>query len=102
MIEFMGIGLKLMGMVVFLMFSVKLARLVSDRLTYRAAKKDIFRFVEGYKSRCVGNNRFLVTVEDLQNSFREYDTRMIQRVWVELISSKVIQQDPMDNEWCVR
>jgi len=69
---------------------------------YRKAKKEIVSFVKSYKRRCRGNNRFLVTVESLQDSFREYDAKVIEKVWLELIRLRLIEQDPQDNEWCVR
>jgi N-glycosylase/DNA lyase len=73
-----------------------------DWFIRREAKKDIFTYVESYRKRCTGNNRFLVNVETLQNSFREYDTKTINEVWLQLINERVIEQDPNDNEWCVR
>lgn len=76
--------------------------IMRDILDYKDAKKDIFAFVESYKKRCTGNNRFLVTVESLQDSFREYDTKTINKVWLDLIKERVIEQDPQDDEWCIR
>lgn len=73
-----------------------------DFFVYRKAKRDIAEYVEGYKRLCRGNNRFVVTVETLQDSFREYDTPTIKKVWLDLINRRLIQQDPMDNEWCIR
>lgn len=75
--------------------------LLKDWLDYRKARKEIFMFVNGYRRRVVGNNRFVVTVETLQNSFREYDTATVERVWEELVKKRVIYQDRMDNEWCI-
>lgn len=69
---------------------------------YRRAKKEVTPWVESYKARCRGNNRFVVTVADLQDSFREYDTDTLKKVWNHLVEEKIIQQDPMDNEWCIR
>jgi hypothetical protein len=73
-----------------------------DKLEYRRAKKEVFAFVKSYKSRCTGNNRFEVTVASLQDSFREYDTNIINKVWLELIRERVIEQDPQDQVWCIR
>lgn len=75
---------------------------LQDWLAYRKAKKEIFAFVESHKSKCRGNNRFLVTVETLQDSFREYDTKIIYKVWLNLIDARIIVIDPQDNEWCIR
>ena len=72
-----------------------------DWLDYRKARTEITEFVKGYKHRCNGSNRFVVTVPSLQDSFREYDTVIIERVWRELIKNHIIEQDPMDNEWCI-
>ncbi len=75
---------------------------VKEWLDYRQARKDIFAFVKSYKRRCTGNNRFIVTVEVLQDTFREYNTDTITRVWLDLVTEHVVQTDPQDNEWCVR
>lgn len=71
-------------------------------LEYRKAKSAIIPWVESYKKRCTAQNRFVVTVETLQDSFREFDTPTIERVWKILIDKRAIQQDPIDNEWCIR
>jgi hypothetical protein len=68
-----------------------------DRL-YKEAES----YVISYAWRCVGNNRFVVTPETLQNAFREYDMNEIRKVWVRLVDNHVIEQDPLDGEWCVR
>ena len=75
---------------------------IKDWFEYRQAKRDIFDFVKSYKKRCNGANRFEVTVESLQDSFRIYNTTIITNVWLELIAERVIEQDPMDSLWCVR
>lgn len=69
---------------------------------YRKAKKEIIPYVQSYKRRCTGVNKFEVTVQSLQDSFREYDVKTIEKVWLDLVNAKVIERDPMDNEWCVR
>lgn len=71
-------------------------------LDYRKAKRDIIPFVESYKKRCTEVNRFVVTVESLQDSFREYNTETIKKVWLDLIEMKLIERDPTDGEWCIR
>ena len=75
---------------------------VVDWFAYRRARKDIFAFVESYKRKCTGNNRFIVTVESLQDSFREYNTNVITKVWLDLVHNHTIQTDPQDGEWVVR
>jgi hypothetical protein len=75
---------------------------IKDEHEYKKAKADIFPFVESYKKKCTGMNRFVVTVPELQNVFREYETKIIKRVWLDLIKERVIEQDPLDDEWCVR
>jgi len=69
---------------------------------YHKAEKEIIAFIQSYRKRCTGNNRFIVTVESLQDSFREYDVRTIEKVWLELIRLRLIEEDPQDKEWCVR
>ena len=69
---------------------------------YRKAKKEIIAYVQSYKKRCTSNNRFVVTVESLQDSFREYDVQTIEKVWLDLVNSRIIERDPKDQEWCVR
>lgn len=66
------------------------------------ARTEIFAYVESYKRKCTGNNRFIVTVETLQDAFREYDTPMINKIWLELIKERVIEQDPLTHDWCIR
>lgn len=73
---------------------------IIDWFAYRRAKREIFAFVESYKRRCTGNNQFVVTVETLQDSFREYNTNVITKVWLELVNYHIIQSQ--DGEWVVR
>lgn len=63
---------------------------------------DVREYMLGYRRRCRGNNRFVVTKETLQDVFREYDSNMIDKMWLKLVEERIIQQDPMDNEWCIR
>jgi hypothetical protein len=76
--------------------------IIIDWLDYRRAKRDIFAFVDSYKRKCTGNNRFVVTVESLQDSFREYNTGVITHVWLDLIQEHKIETDVQDHVWCVR
>lgn len=69
---------------------------------YKEARQEIFAYVKAYKNRCTGVNRFEVTVPYLQDAFREYDTVLINKIWLELIRERVIEQDPQDNAWCIR
>lgn len=75
---------------------------IKDWVDYRRAKIEIVSYIKMYKRRCTGNNRFIVTIETLQNAFREYDTLVIEKVWLELVHEKLIEQDIQDNTWCVR
>ena len=74
----------------------------SDKTEYKKAKKEIFEYVKARKSRCSGANRFVVTVPVLQEVFPEFETKIIDKVWQDLVSDRVIQQDPQDQEWCLR
>jgi hypothetical protein len=85
-----------------IVYYVVVVYVLQDWLAYRKAKGEIFAFVESYKKRCTGNNRFVVTVESLQDSFREYDTKIIEKVWQQLVDARKIVVDPQDQEWCVR
>lgn len=97
------IGKAILATLVFsLLYYVIVVYLLQDWMMYRKAKGEIFAFVESYKKRCTGNNRFVVTVETLQDSFREYDTKVIEKVWKELVDDRRIVIDPQDQEWCVR
>ena len=69
---------------------------------YRKVRSEIFEYVKGHKRLCTGNNRFVVTVTTLQDVFREYDTEVIEKVWIELVEEHLVQLDPQDNEWCIR
>lgn len=69
---------------------------------YKRARAEIFAYVGSYKRRCSGTNKFIVTVETLQDAFREYDTPTINKVWLELIKERVIERDPDDREWCIK
>lgn len=75
---------------------------IRDWLDHRKARREIFVFVKSYKRRCTGANRFVVTVESLQDVFRRYNTSVITNVWLELVSEHVIEQDEQDNVWCIR
>lgn len=90
------------GFIAFMMVGIVWMVWIDRWLTYRRAKREITPWVQSYKARCRGNNRFVVTVPDLQDAFREYDTDTLKKVWNHLVNEKIIQQDPMDNEWCIR
>lgn len=99
----MTIGLWMMTWVIVLAVALYLyVFIVRDWYSYRQARKEIFEFVKSYKRRCTGNNRFVVTVETLQNSFRKYNTNVILNVWLELVNERVIEIDSQDGEWCIR
>lgn len=87
------------GMVV---MCVTLYRVMAPYAKYKKAKKEIFAFVKEHKTKCTGNNRFVVTEESLQFSFREYDKDIILNVWLDLINEHVIVMDPEDQVWCIR
>ena len=55
-----------------------------------------------YKGKCTGLNRFIVSEVELQNIFREYDIDLIEEIFQELINHRIIERDPIDQEWCVR
>ena len=97
------IGRAVLATLVFsLLYYAIVVYLLQDWMAYRRAKKEIFAFVDSYKRKCTGNNRFVVTVSTLQDSFREYDTKVIEKVWQELVDNRKIVTDPQDQEWCVR
>lgn len=75
---------------------------IHDWIEYRKARRDIVPWVESYKRRCTGNNRFVVTPAELQNCFTEYDYQTIKKVWQYLISHNVIRRDEMDGEWVIK
>lgn len=69
---------------------------------YEIARSNVFEYVKSYKRRCTGNNRFVVTVVELQDAFREYETPLLEKIHLELINNRIIEKDPMDGEWVVR
>ena len=92
----------LLTLVLSLVYYVVVVYLLQDWFAYRKAKGEIFVFVESYKKKCTGNIRFVVTVGTLQDSFREYDTKIIEKVWQKLADERKIVIDSQDNEWCIR
>jgi uncharacterized protein YpmB len=94
-----GIIVLIIVVVVGVLWYAYFGQYVTD---YHKAKKEIIAFVQSHKKRCTGNNRFIVTVESLQNSFVEYDVKTIEKVWLELIRLRLIEEDPQDQVWCVR
>jgi len=92
----------IMGVFIVIVLGYTYIYIVKDWFAYRKARKEIFVFVKSYKRRCTGANRFVVTVEVLQDSFREYDNSIILNVWLELMNERVIEIDPQDQEWCIR
>ena len=95
-------GLIVIGVFIVIVLGYTYIYLVKDWFERRKAKKEIFEFVKSYKRRCTGANRFEVTIESLQDSFRMYDTTVITNVWLDLINERVIEQDQTDGLWCVR
>lgn len=92
---FVGIGLVGIGVLAYVY-------IIKEKLDYRKARQEIFVYVKSYETRAGGSNRFEVTVEILQDVFREYDTVIINKIWLDLIDEKVIEKDPYDNAWCIR
>lgn len=90
------------GVVVIMILAWLYVYVVKDWLEYKKAEEEIFTFVKSYKRLCTGNNRFIVTTETLQDSFRKYNIEVICKVWVKLVNDRVIQQDEQDKEWCIR
>lgn len=72
------------------------------RRKYQKVKDDIFNYVKSYKNRCTGHNKFVISVEILQDIFREYDTETIERVFRDLINEKVLSQNEFDKDWCIQ
>lgn len=103
-VQVFGKGLLWLWLVVAIAFALFALYMyyLKDWVDYRRAKIEIESYVKAYKRRCTGNNRFEVTVETLQDVFREYDTKVINRVWLELIDGKLVVQDPYDQTWCIR
>ena len=100
-------GFWVVASVIFLLIGVVVCVLgyiyvVKNKMEYSKAREEIFIYVKSYKRRVTGSNRFEVSVEALQDVFREYETEIINKVWLELIKERVIEQDPNDNVWCVR
>jgi hypothetical protein len=73
-----------------------------DDIFFNRKMKVVREYVLGYKRRCTGMNRFVVTKESLQDLFREHDNITIDRMWLQLVQERIIEQDPMDNEWCIK
>jgi len=92
----------LIGIVIVWALGYIYIHIIKPWLEYRRAKKEIVSFVISYKRRCTGNNRFIVTVESLQDSFRTYNVSVITEVWLDLVHERVIEMDPQDQEWCIR
>lgn len=94
--------LWLMGSIISIMIVVILIGQYR-RIRYKQiAKEQIFNYVKAYKGRCTGANRFIVTPEELQNAFIEYDIMLIEQIHQELINDRIIERDPTDQEWCIR
>lgn len=69
---------------------------------FYTASKNVREWVLSYQRRCTGNNRFIVTKQTLQDSFPEYNSDLIDKVWLMLVRERIIVEDPMDGEWCIR
>lgn len=88
-----------------IVFSVGLCLLVwvaVKQIMFDKFYEEVKSYVEGYRRRCVGNNRFVVSLETLQDVFREYDTETIRKAWLRLIEDRIIEEDPVDGEWCIK
>lgn len=79
-----------------------LAILCQQYLELKKARKEIFKYIENYRSRLGNRNRFVVTVDTLREIFQEYDDSVLKKIWCELVDKHIIDRDQMDNEWCIR
>ena len=75
---------------------------LQDWIEYRRAHREIFAYMKKYSNRCGKANRFIVTIEVLQEIFNEYDTVTLTKIWEELVDKKIVMRDPADDEWCIR
>jgi len=65
-------------------------------------ERDVELFIEEYRSKLNGSNRFLLDEMLLRQAFPEYSQYIIHKVWAKLVMTKAIERDMMDGAWCIK
>ena len=63
---------------------------------------EIEEWLDEYKRRTTGNNRFLLDVYMLQEAFPEYSRKTVRLAWKEMVQMGWVQEDFIDKAWIVK
>ena len=94
-------------------FSVLLVALIAGMVMYgiklwgqyqfKKLMRDIDRWLEGYRSRLTGFNRFTISRQLVEEIFEDrYCYNTLSKAWPEMMSRKWVILDKIDNEWIVK
>ncbi len=60
-------------------------------------------WIESYRARLNGNNRFLISPEIIRDAFPEFSVDQVLTIWYRLAKERRhIDTDPFDNAWVVK
>lgn len=60
-------------------------------------------WIESYRVRLNGNNRFLISPEIIRDAFPEFSVDQVLTIWYRLAKERrYVDTDPFDNAWVVK
>ena len=77
-------------------------RMILLRLDANRMERQVKSWIDEYRSRLTGSNRFVISEELLAKAFPEYDREVIAEVWSRMIEKRIVDRDPMDQEMCIK
>lgn len=72
------------------------------RWCLRTLMVEIEAWLSGYRVRLTDQNRFIINLTLLCESFPEYSRDLLTDAWIEMIKRGYVQEDPLDKQWIVR
>jgi len=76
--------------------------MLKRRSAFQSMENDVKMWIEEYKSKLTGSNRFLLNEDVLLKAFPEYDQKTVRKVWTQLVVNRIVDRDPLDGEMCIR
>jgi len=93
------IGLVASVVCVSLYYVIQHFRIQSQK---KAMLDEVRLWLDQYRHKTTGNNRFLIDDEYLFRAFPEYPPKIIKAVWREMVQMGWVQEDFIDKQWVVK
>lgn len=90
----------LSAMAVFIALIITLVGLIAARVYL--IEDDAQAFIDMYRPRLTGSNRFLMNETILRQWFPHELKLILRLVWRNLVARGVVVRDQLDGEWCIK